>query len=748
MTSPRTTGVVMRTAGVSLVVDLSDDRLPAVLHWGADTGPLDLEAFEAFAAAGRTPVGPNDVDEPVRVALLPEHWTGWTGRPGLSGSRSGADWSPRFTVASISVTEGGSASTLPQDTPLVVATGPASLRVRAVDAVAGLAVEIELELDASGVVRTRAEVTNLGDDVYQLDELLLCLPVPATASEILDFAGRWGKERTPQRRPVGIGTHRREGRHGRTGADAATLLSVGAPGFGFADGEVWGLHTGWSGNHVHQVERVSTGVQLLGGGELLLPGEVRLAAGESYRSPWVHGSYAVGLDAVARRFHRMLRARPGHPSSARPVTLNVWEAVYFDHDLDVLTELAERAAALGIERYVLDDGWFGSRRDDRSGLGDWTVSGDVWPDGLHPLVDRVRALGMQFGLWFEPEMVNPDSDLARAHPDWILSTGGRLPVESRTQQVLDLANPDCFAHLRDAITAILDEYDIAYIKWDHNRDLVDAGRPPGGEAGVHEQTLAFYRLVDEIRERFPDLEIESCSSGGARVDLGVLERTDRVWVSDNIDPLDRQQMNRWTTQLIPPELMGSHIASALSHTTGRRHDLSFRAVSALFGHLGVEWDLRTATEEELVELGAWIAFHKEQRALLHGGDLVRLDHPDATLAVHGVVAADRSAAVYSLVSLARSEVVSPGRVRLPGLDADASYRIEPVLVGGVGRGTTPAEWWGLRAEPSADAHGAPSWVPRGERIGTVVSGAALASAGLMAPLLHPEHGVVYTATRV
>ena len=223
---------------------------------------------------------------------------------------------------------------------------------------------------------------------------------------------------------------------------------------GSPSGEIWAVHVAWSGNHTHYAERLSTGEQVIGGGELLLPGEVVLAQGESYASPWVYGSYGTGLDEVARRFHRYLRSRRQHPSSDRPVTLNVWEAVYFDHDLERLVELAEVAAEIGVERYVLDDGWFGARRHDRAGLGDWTVSTDVWPDGLHPLVDKVTGLGMQFGLWFEPEMINLDSDAARAHPEWVMATGQRtagelsLPTgdQSRHTRVLRL-HPR--RHLRD-----------------------------------------------------------------------------------------------------------------------------------------------------------------------------------------------------------------------------------------------------------------------------------------------------------
>lgn len=718
-------GLILRSGEVALALDLSDGALPAVLHWGADCGPLDEQGFDDLRRAGVQPVAASEVDVPVRVAILPEHARGWMGRPGLSGSRGGAAWSPRWRATSARLDD---RELLAPGAPRFVDHGSGVLVVTADDEDARLRLTLTVELSAAGLVRLRADVENTGDDPYQVDELLLTLPTPAVAAEILDLAGRWGGERAPQRGVVTVGTHRREGRRGRTGLDAATVLSVGTPGFGFGHGEVWGVHTGWSGNHVHQVERVLSGEQLLGGGELLLPGEVRLARGETYTSPWVHGIYGVGLDDAARRTHRHLRDRPQHPTSPRPVTLNVWEAVYFAHDLEVLRELADRAAEVGVERFVLDDGWFGGRRDDRAGLGDWFVSPDVWPDGLHPLVDHVRGLGMQFGLWFEPEMINVDSDLARAHPEWIMSTGGRLPVESRHQQVLDLGIPECYAHVRDAMCAILDEYDIAYIKWDHNRDLVDAGSGPDGRPGVHAQTLAFYRLVDELRARYPRLEIESCSSGGGRVDLGVLERADRVWASDDNDPLERQRINRWTGQLVPPELVGAHIASGASHTTGRRQALSFRAITALFGHLGIEWDLRSASAGELAELAGWIAFHKEHRALLHGGDVVRLDHPDPSIALHGVVAPDGSQAAYSYVSLTRTVVASPGRVRLPGLERDSVYQVEPVLVGGLPHGADPAPWWDGGA--------------------VTLSGALLGAAGVAMPALRPEQAVLLRVQRV
>ena len=745
-TSPTAPAVVaLRAAGVGLVLDLGGDGLPSVLHWGADLGELTEQDALALREAG-APVPANSApDHPLAPALLPESWTGWTGRPGLSGSRTGTAWSPRFTLAG-AVLDG---------TPVggFVAAGAGTLEVHAVDDVAALALDLTVQLTPEGLVRLRARLTNLSAEPYALGDLVLALPVPARAREVLDLAGRWGKERTPQRSPLRIGTHLREGRRGRTGPDAATVLHVGVPGFGFADGEVWGLHTGWSGNHTHYAERLAGGEQVVGGGELLLPGEVVLGADETYESPWVHGSYGTGLDAVARRFHAFLRARPHHPGSDRPVTINVWEAVYFDHANHAkLLELARLAAAVGVERYVLDDGWFGGRRDDRAGLGDWTVSPAVWPEGLHPLADEVTRLGMQLGLWFEPEMVNEDSDVARAHPEWIMATGDRLPVEARHQQVINLGIPGCYAHVRDQISAILAEYPITYIKWDHNRDLVDAGTQPSGRPGVHEQTLAFYRLVDELKAAHPGLEIESCSSGGSRVDLGVLERTDRVWVSDCIDPLDRQQMHRWTTQLVPPEMMGAHVASGHSHTTGRRHELRFRAATAIWGHLGVEWDLTEATETELAELTAWIAFYKEHRDLLLGGDLVRLDFPDETLLAGGVVAPDRRRAIYSFASLSRSEVYALGSVPLPGLDPDLRYAVRPVMLDQPPSGVVPPPWWHVRVAGTEDrataAHLGRLRLETDERGPLVMSGAALGRAGLSVAATNPEQVAVYLVEAV
>ncbi|MCG5218665.1 alpha-galactosidase [Streptosporangium sp. KLBMP 9127] len=707
----------LRAAGVSLVLDLSGGTLPRVLHWGPDLGALRPQEVEDLRSALRPqPVG-FSVDGPVALAVLPEQSAGWLGTPGLVGNRGGADFSTAFAVEEVVLPEG--------ETGGVV--------VRARDDVAALELELTVELTPAGLVRQRATVTNRGGSPFAVDAVNLTLPVPSEAAELLDFTGHHLRERSPQRTSFTQGLRVRENRTGRTGYDAAYLLAAGTAGFGNRTGEVWAVHTAWSGNHRTFAERTYHAVSLLGSGELLLSGEVLLDPGASYTTPWQYGAYGRGLDELSARFHRHLRARPHHPSSPRPVVVNTWEAVYFDHDLTRLRELADAAAAVGAERFVLDDGWFGSRRDARRGLGDWHVSAQVWPDGLSPLIDHVTGLGMEFGLWVEPEMINEDSDLARAHPDWIMATGGRLPGAARSQQVLDLARPEAFAHILARLDDLLSAYPISYLKWDHNRDLVEAGHQPTGRAGVHDQTRAVYRLLDELRTRHPGVEIESCSSGGGRVDLEILERTDRVWASDCIDALERQQIQRWTNVLIPLELMGTHVGADVAHTTDRRHPIDFRSGTALFGHFGIEWDLTRADPGDVRRLAEWVELYKELRGLLQTGTAVHADHPDPAFQLHGVVAEDGSEAVFALTAVATSALYPPGPVRLPGLDPEAVYHVRPQPPGDVPDGN--AGRWGIEL---------PWWTPRG----VTLPGRVLSGAGLQAPVLFPERLVLLRATRV
>ncbi|HET8982731.1 MAG TPA: alpha-galactosidase [Pedococcus sp.] len=708
---------VLRSSGSALVLDTSGPGLPRVLHWGAD---LPDDAVAALPLLAQGPVPHSALDAPWPLTVLPGPADGWLGTPGYAGHRAGGSAAPRWAARTQGLGHGVLEVTLSESTTVL------SLRYR---------------MDAHGVLTVTPSVTNTtgATTVLDLAALRVLLPLPSRAGEVLDLTGRWCRERAPQRSALSDGTHLRASRRGRTGHDATLLLAVGSPGFGFRSGEVWSVHVAWSGNHEHLVERLPEGAGMhaavLGGGELLEAGEVRLAPGESYTAPevvFVHS--AEGLDGISSRLHRSQRSRAVHSNTPRPLVLNTWEAVYFDHDLDRLRELADTAAAIGVERFVLDDGWFGGRRDDRRGLGDWWVSPDMWPGGLGPIVKHVKGHGMEFGLWFEPEMVNADSDLVRQHPDWVLGPRAGHPREWRHQQVLDLANPEAAAHIEKQVSALVAELGIDFIKWDHNRDLMEAVRTDASgvdRPAVHAQTVAFYGLLDRLRAAHPDLEIESCASGGARVDLGVLARTDRIWTSDCNDALERAQIQRWTSLLVPPELMGTHIGPATAHTTHRTLDLSFRMLLALQGHAGLEWDITQCTPAEREALAAWSGLYREVRGLLHSGDPVRVDVPDDGLLVTGTVAADRSEALFSVARLQTSGQAVPGLVPLPGLDPARTYVLRVRTEAGTPHTvqTSPPAWW-------ADAL----------REGVRLSGAVLAGVGLPLPVLAPAQGFLLHLT--
>lgn len=510
------------------------------------------------------------------------------------------------------------------------------------------------------------------------------------------------------------------------------------PGFGFEHGDAYSVHVGWSGNSVLSAERLPYTTGVIGGGELLFGGEVTLAGpGEgqnSYDTPWLFGSYGDGLNEIAARFHSYVRSL--HPrlfSHGRPVILNTWEAVYFDHNFDTLKALADKAADSGVERFVVDDGWFGSRRDDTSGLGDWQIAQDVWPDGpksLKALADYVHAKGMEFGLWFEPEMVNPDSDVARNHPDWILSpTAGRLPLQGRTQQVLDLTNPDAFDYIYGCMDQLVGELGIDYIKWDHNKLVTEPGSRRSGRPAVHAQTLAVYNIFKGLKTAHPGLEIESCSSGGGRVDLGILEHADRIWVSDCVDPVERADIQRYTSLLVPPAMMGEHVGASPAHSTQRATSQELRMAMAFFGHMGIEWNLLKEPDEALAKLAVWVAEFKKHRDWFAIDTCVHADSNDPAVRLDGMVMPNRDAAIYRFTQLTTSQTYPAAPVHLPGLDPERTYRVSPLDpsldLTGLTNGQSTLGWWNEE--------------------GVVLTGEALQRYGIRPPSLHPQQAVLLKA---
>lgn len=693
----------------STVEVLPGPSAPSITYWGSPRP--DRARTERADASAATDHGLVHGSMPLALTidLLPEHATGTPFRPGVLGHRAdGTAWSPVLRTTSVE-------------------TAANAVVLTAVDGVAGLTARIAVSLgELLSVVVT---LTNDSPEPYFLTSLLPTIGLPAYASEIIEFGGRWANELQETRRAWTPGTISVENRRGRTSHDHFPLVVAGEQGFDESHGEVWGLHLAWSGNHHMLAHALADGRRAVQFGELLHPGEVVLGEGESYTAPTLLGTYSqAGLTPASWQFHRYVRSLPGAPKGPRPVIANTWEAMYFDHRPERVRALASTAASLGIERFVLDDGWFSSRRNDSSGLGDWTVSNAVYPDGLEPLIDHVHALGMEFGLWVEPEMMNPDSDLFRAHPEWVLATAGYPLVLGRNQAVVDLTNDDAFGHVYDSIEALLSSLSIDFLKWDMNRDHVQASSR-SGRAASHRQTLAVYRMIDALRQRHPQVEIETCSSGGGRMDLGMVSRTQRVWVSDCNDALDRQRIQRNASILLPPEYIGAHIGPERSHTTGRRHDLSFRAATAFFGHLGTELDLLALDPGELERLAQAIAVHRRFRYLLHGGDTVRLDHADPAFLAHGVYSADRSEALISIARLATSASLITSPLRLPGLSADRLYTVRIVPVHHNDR-------------PRGPAVRQPMWVDRP----VTLDGAFLGRIGLQPPVLWPEQAVLVHLT--
>lgn len=533
----------------------------------------------------------NGMDIAVASAvLLPTGGMGFFGWPAIAGHRQGRDFVAQFGAWRVS-REG------------------ARTVLRGSDTVAKLELAIEITAHASGLLSMATRLTNRGEADYQLDRCMAgTFLAPQGAVEVTSFTGIWGREFQTRREALGNGIWSQESRRGRTSHDRFPMLFIEGADLRF------GVTLGFSGNHQMVIDRTDDGQRLIHLGELFEPGEMILGPGESYQSPVAY----AGPDTAA--FHAFVRGElldwPGGRMSPRPVTLNTWEGNYFDHRMDSLKAQATAAAELGIERFVLDDGWFGKRDDDTTSLGDWDIDARKYPDGLKPLVDHVTGLGMQFGIWFEPEMVNPVSELYRAHPDWALTIEGRPILESRTQLVLDLTRSEVSDYLFAKIDAVLSDHAVSYVKWDMNRDLTHAGGRDG-KAKIAAQTRSVYALMDRVRAAHPQVEIESCASGGGRIDYGALKRTHRVWTSDCTDALERLEIQRGAYRFVPPEILGSHISAVPNHQTGRRHTLAFRALVAIAYHLGVELNPLELSEDERSDLKLYIETYKRLRGLFH-----------------------------------------------------------------------------------------------------------------------------------
>lgn len=549
------------------------------------------------------------------------------------------------------------------------------LRLRFADNGLGITLHYRMRHD---VVERWVTLANEGPavEVLRADSATWSLPL-REGWRLSQVHGRWAAESRLVRTDLTYGEHVIGSRRGHTGHQHLPWVALDAEGATEERGEVYGCALAWSGTWRLCVAQLPDArVQITGGIGHDDSGLMRLEAGQSYTTPVFAGLWNDGgFGGASRAWHAYQRAYviPGAERD-RPVLYNSWEATEFDISEDQQRELARRAAGMGVELFVVDDGWFGKRTSDRAGLGDWTPNPDRFPAGLKPLAEDVRALGMQFGIWVEPEMVNADSDLYRAHPDWVQFQPGRRRTEFRNQLVLNLAREDVQEYLWEKLDDLLASAPIDYVKWDFNRCFTDAGWP--GESYPQklwvEHVHAFYGLLDRLRAAHPGVAFESCSGGGGRIDLGVMARTDQVWTSDNTDPLDRLAIQHGFSQIHPARVMAAWVTdSPNTQLNGRVSSLRFRFVSAMAGVLGVGGDLAKWSEEELVEAREWVELYKEIRPVVQRGDLYRLRAPAGGLSAVQYVLGDEVVVLAWLQAQRHGEPPAP--LRLRGLDPAQAY---------------------------------------------------------------------------
>ncbi|MNM40417.1 Alpha-galactosidase [compost metagenome] len=533
--------------------------------------------------------------------------------------------------------------------------------------------------------------------------------------------GSWVRERHMERRPVGHGGTVAESRRGSSSHQMNPFAALLHPNAGEDHGEVFGFSLVYSGSFEVKAEvdqfdhtRVSIGIQSFEFAWLLHPGE-------SFQTPEAVMVYSAnGLGAMSRTYHRLYRTRlcrGVHRDRERPILVNNWEATYFQFDADKIEAIAETASELGIELFVLDDGWFGKRDDDTTSLGDWTVDRNKLPQGLEDLARRVNDKGLQFGLWFEPEMISPDSELYREHPDWCLHVPERRRTEGRKQLVLDMSRQEVRDYLFDALSEILCSASISYVKWDMNRNMTEIGSGAlSAERQAeteHRYILGLYELLERLTGHFPHILFESCSGGGGRFDPGMLYYMPQTWTSDDTDAVERLKIQYGTSIVYPISTMGAHVSAVPNHQVGRVTPLQTRGDVAMSGNFGYELDLTLFTEEEKTVVRKQIEDYKEIRSLVQQGDFYRLKSPfegKGNETAWMFVAEDRKEALVFYFQVLAEPNGPLRRLMLKGLDPELQYRLEelePALGGDrlmqagihlpVFHHDYASKWWRLKA---------------------------------------------------
>ncbi|WP_274649827.1 alpha-galactosidase [Paenibacillus humicola] len=663
---------------------------PAHLYWGRKIKEADPDRL--LERQERASFSPNPVPEDRSISLdtLPQEYPGYGSsdfrNPAYAVQLANGTTVTELLLRGHRIVSGKSQL---EGLPAVYAEsgdGAETLIVELEDAASGLRVELSYTVfPAFDAIIRSARIVNGSDSVMSMQRALSAsVDLPHDRFEMLQLSGAWGRERYIHRRALVPGTQSVESRRGASSHMQNPFFALLSEGSTEDTGEVYGFSLVYSGSFAGgvEVDQFHTARAYIG----INPFDFswRLEPGESFQTPEAVMVFsAEGLGGMSRAYHELYRTRlcrGAFRDAARPILVNNWEATYFNFNADKIEAIAKAGSELGIELLVLDDGWFGRRDSDNCSLGDWVVDKNKLPGGLKDLADRVRSQGLQFGLWFEPEMVSPDSDLYRAHPDWCLHVPGRRRSEGRRQLILDLSRPDVQDYITDAVGAILESAPITYVKWDMNRNMSEIGSallpPERQRETAHRYMLGLYSVLERITSKFPHILFESCSGGGGRFDPGMLYYMPQTWTSDNSDAISRLKIQYGTSIVYPVSTMGAHVSAVPNHQVGRMTPLKTRGDVAMSGNFGYELDLTLFTEEEKDEVKRQVALVKEVRELVQYGLFYRLLSPfEGNETAWMFVAPDRSEALAVHVQTLNEPNQPLGRLRLKGLDPNGRYEL-------------------------------------------------------------------------
>ena len=664
----------------SYVLHVDEDGRLLNQHWGARVpdGAIqpDLSHYPTLASF-----------DPRTNALpweLPTRGSGWYGEPAVAATNAKGDDMVQLTYVSHAIYMGK--NRLP-GLPATFARreGDAeTLEIELMDRLTGLRVTAVYGVfERTGAITRSLRLKNESGEDMQINGVLSAsAPVHGSGYDVIHLKGAWARERHVMRQTQGEGEYRIFSQRGASGHEANPFLALCEKSATEFSGEVWAVSLVYSGSfealsYVNNTEnsRLSIGLN---------PDVFtwKLEPGETFVSPEAAMVYSPdGLNGMSHAFHRLYSEnlmRSKWFERDRPILINNWEATYFNFNEEKILQIARRAKELGVEMLVLDDGWFGKRNTDNCSLGDWVVNPEKLPGGLNGLSDRLHDLGLKFGLWFEPEMISPDSDLYRAHPDWCLHLDGRARVEMRNQLILDLSRREVQDYIIESVSAVLESARIEYVKWDMNRNMTEpfsgAQTPERQKETQHRYMLGLYRVLEEITARFPEILFESCSGGGGRFDPGMLYYMPQTWTSDDSDAVERMFIQYGTSFVYPPCAMGAHVSAVPNHQTGRTTAMQTRGDVALGGNFGFELDLSQLSDADAETVRRLIEREKQVRTLVRTGEFTRLlspfDHPYAAWQFR---ARDNSEALVCAYRLMTRPATPHLLLRASGLDESAVY---------------------------------------------------------------------------